>query len=333
MLKRRLGRSNIEVGALALGCFAIGGPFWRADGGTPWQEADENGLTPGGWGAVDDAESIRAIQAALDHGVTLFDTSDSYGIGHSEVVLGRSVEDCRDKVVIATKFGNQVDVEKKIYIGHQADPDFIRQSCEGSLRRLNTDYIDVYQLHWSGYDGDLEDIISTLEALVQEGKIRWYGWSTDDAARMKLMAEGEHCAVVQHGMSILRRSPIDDMLALCKAADLGSIVRSPLNMGLLTGKFSAESAFDKADIRYGWDLSDDESQELLQTLDRLRDVLTSDGRTMTQGAIAWIWNRSEISIPLVGFKTMQQVIENAGAMEHGLLSAEQYEQVETIMGR
>ena len=173
-MMRPLGRSGIQVSAMGLGCWAIGGPFWF-------------GETPSGWGEVDDDESIRAIHAGLDLGINFFDTSDVYGTGHSERVLAHAFEGRRDKVVIATKFGNTFDEATRQGTGSDASPEYIRSACEASLRRLNTDYIDLYQFHLNGYPPEkAAPVRDTLEELVAAGKIRAYGWSTDfpDSARV-----------------------------------------------------------------------------------------------------------------------------------------------------
>ena len=131
---RKLGKSGIEVSAMGLGCWAIGGLFWRGD-------------KPLGWGDVDDRESTRAIHSALDLGINFFDTAAVYGVGHSESILGRAVKDRRGQVVIATKFGYTFDVMSREVTGSNLSPEHIRQECQGSLRRLETDYIDLYLLH------------------------------------------------------------------------------------------------------------------------------------------------------------------------------------------
>ena len=164
MFTRKLGQSNIEVSALGLGCWAIGGP-WTV-----------NGQHPAGWGEVDDAESIQAIHYAVDYGVTFFDTAANYGAGHSERILGRALADRRDQVIIATKFGYRVDEAAKD-ITHYGDPragnvaSHIRQDCENSLRRLDTDIIDLYQFHVGYYQPEkVGPILDVLENLVAEGK-------------------------------------------------------------------------------------------------------------------------------------------------------------------
>jgi aryl-alcohol dehydrogenase-like predicted oxidoreductase len=175
---RTIGRSGIQVSAMGLGCWAIGGPFW-------------SGETPSGWGEVDDNESIRAIHKGLDLGITFFDTADVYGCGHSERVLARALAGKRPQVVIATKFANVFDESTRQVSGSDASPAYIRRACQASLKRLATDFIDLYQLHDNGYDPALAgEVRDTLEELVKEGKIRAYGWSTDNPEGLKVFAQG-----------------------------------------------------------------------------------------------------------------------------------------------
>ncbi|MCA9970149.1 MAG: aldo/keto reductase [Anaerolineales bacterium] len=327
-MKRILGRSNLEVSALGMGCWAIGGPMRRTADGVTFE--------PMGWGQVDDAESIRAIHQAIDLGVTLFDTANNYGAGRSERVLGQALRGRRDQVVIATKFGSVFDEATRTHFDKGDDfvitPAFIREACEGSLRRLQTDVIDLYQFHWGNYDATRAlTVRDTLEALVAEGKIRWYGWSTDRPELAAIFAAGAHCTAVQHRLNVLSDAP--EMLALCAEEDLASINKQPLNAGLLTGKFTPETTFPEDDGRHGVDFSSERLRQRLQQIDDLRAVLTSGGRTMAQGALAWIWARSPRTIPIPGFKNTRQVAENAAAMSFGRLSAAEMRQVDEILGR
>src|ERR671932_1882780 len=234
MIRRRLGRGGPEVSGLGLGCWAIGGPCWR-------------GANPVGWGEVDDAESLRAIQRGLELGVTLFDTADVYGAGHSERVLGEALRGRRQQVVIATKFGNVFDAASKQITDADASPAYIRRACEASLRRLQTDYLDLLQLHIDAPAEALPGILDTLEALVGEGTIRGYGWSTDDPEQARRFAERPHCNAVQFALNVLQDNPA--MVALLDERDLVGINRGPLAMGLLTGKFNAGSQLSGDDIR------------------------------------------------------------------------------------
>ena len=321
MLSRTLGRSDIEVSTMGMGCWAIGGP---------WSGSDGRAM---GWSRVDDAESIRAIHAALDMGVSLFDTAANYGCGHSERILGQAIAGRRDKVVIATKFGHVIDEGTEIV--HDAGDALlgnIRQDCENSLRRLGTDYIDVYQFHAGSYDPlKAVTVRDTLETLVAEGTIRAYGWSTDHVDRAHVFAQGEHCASIQFRLNLFSDSP--EMRALCDETDVGSINKKPLTSGILTGKFTTESTFPDDDFRQRFSLKEEGMAKMLRQVDELREVLTSGGRTLAQGAIAWIWARSERAVPIPGFKTVAQVNENARAMEFGPLNQDQMDAVEAILKR
>jgi len=328
MFTRTLGKSGIEVSALGLGCWAIGGPFDRT--------ADGEIFSPMGWGQVDDAESIRAIHAALDLGVNFIDTANNYGAGHSEVVIGQALKGRRDKVILATKFGSVFDEATKIHYDKGEDfivtPEFIRTSLEDSLRRLQTDTIDLYQFHWGTYDETRAlDVLGTLETLVTSGKIRTIGWSTDHPHLAAIFAQSEHCTAVQHRVNVL--NPADEMLALCEAYDLASINKSPLNSALLTGKFYQNYEFDEEDGRKAIDWQSERLQKLLAQVDALREILTSDGRTMAQGALAWIWAYSDRTIPIPGFKNVKQVTENARAMAFGPLSKAAMMEIEKILER
>src|SRR2546421_588211 len=311
-LTRPLGQSGIRVSALGLGCWAIGGPFW-------------SGESPSGWGDVDDNESIRAIHRGLELGVRFFDTSDVYGAGHSERVLGRALVGCRDQVVIATKFANTFDETTRQVTGVNISPPYIRQACEASLRRLQTDYIDLYQFHRSEHDlAQAAEVREALENLVAEGKIRCYGWSTDFPERARLFAQGRHCAAIQFQMNVIEDAA--PMITLCEELDLAAITRGPLAMGVLTGKYTAGTRVPTDDVRTQVEPYFKDGRpnpEWLRKLDAIREILTSDGRTLAQGALAWLWARSEKTIPIPGFKTLGQVEENCGALQRRPLTAAQ----------
>ncbi|MCC6456394.1 MAG: aldo/keto reductase [Caldilineaceae bacterium] len=317
MLQRTLGRSGIEVSGLGLGCWAIGGPFWR-------------GNQPVGWGEVDDNQSRAALERALELGVTFFDTSDVYGCGHSERILGQVLAERRKQVVIATKFGNIFDEQTRRITGASAEPTHIRRACEASLRRLRSEYIDLYQLHIGNYDlARVDEVLETLEELVDEGKIRWYGWSTDDPARAEAFSRGPHCAAIQQRFNLFEGNA--QTLAVCEEAGLASVVRGPLAQGLLTGKFNEDSTLPSDDVRHSWDFHQGEQAKRLQALGAIREVLSADKRTLAQGALAWLWARSKVTIPIPGFKRVEQVEENAAAMWSGALSSDQMAELDELM--
>jgi aryl-alcohol dehydrogenase-like predicted oxidoreductase len=321
---RVLGRSGIEISALGVGCWAIGGPLWQAD-------------QPLGWGEVDDEESVRAVRRAVDLGVTFFDTADVYGAGHSERVLARALAGRRDEVVIATKWGNVFDEDDRQLTGTDDSPAHLRRAVEASLRRLGTDRIDLYQLHLNELPVDrAERLLGTLEELVGEGKIRAYGWSTDFADRAEAYARGgPRCAAIQHAFSVFVDSPA--VLSVCERYDLASINRGPLAMGLLTGKFTAASRLGADDVRGiapAWlEFFRDgrPAPEWLERVAAVREVLTTGGRTLAQGALGWLWARSPRTVPIPGCRTVAQVEENAGALAHGPLPASAVAEVETLL--
>ncbi|MFJ8049972.1 aldo/keto reductase [Streptomyces luteogriseus] len=323
---RPLGHSGIEVSALGFGCWAIGGEWQTVDG------------QPLGWGRVDDEESVRAVRRALDLGVTFFDTADTYGAGHSERVLGRALGKRRADAVVATKWGNVFDEDARTLTGSDDSPAHLRRALTGSLRRLGTDYVDLYQFHLSDAVPERAAVLrDACEGLVREGLIRAYAWSTDDPDRAAVFAEGPHCAAVQHALNVLQDAPA--MLRLCEEAGLASINRSPLAMGLLTGKRRDGQALEAGDIRSrppAWLQGFGDSgadPEWLARVDALRGILTSEGRTLAQGALAWLWARSPHTVPIPGFRSVAQAEENAGALEKGALTGAQLAEVERLLGR
>ncbi|MDQ0897678.1 MULTISPECIES: aldo/keto reductase [unclassified Paenibacillus] len=326
-MKRKLGRSGIEVSALGIGGWAIGGPWHDAQTGEPF-----------GWGDVDDQESIAAIHCAIDNGITFIDTSDNYGAGHSERVIGQALKGRRSEVTLATKFGFVTNEQTKEATGQNASRAYIKQACEASLRRLDTDYIDLYQFHLGDYPVHLaQEVLEVLEELVTEGKIRFFGWSTDLPDRARFFAQSPYCAAIQHDMNLFLDNA--EMIRLCEKHHLASINRGPLAMGLLTGKYSdVVTVADPKDIRHRNDLDwltyfkdGVPSSTMIRQLMSIRDILTSNGRTLTQGALAYLWARSETTLPIPGFRKVKQVTENAKALEFGPLTQTQVQQIQQLM--
>jgi aryl-alcohol dehydrogenase-like predicted oxidoreductase len=324
MDKRSLGRVGIEVSPVGFGCWAIGGPFTRSG-------SDE----PLGWGEVDDDESVRAIRRAVELGVTFFDTADVYGAGHSERVLGKALAGMRDQVVIATKWGNTFDEATRIMHDQDTSAEYVHKAVRASLDRLGTDHIDLYQLHCDTSNEVALPLREACEELVREGLIRSYAWSTDTATSAEFFAEGEHCSAVQHEASVLHDAP--EIFALCERADLASINRTPLAMGLL-GRRDANRPATGADIRTlppTWlryfDKGGVPTPEWAEKVSAIRDVLESDGRTLAQGALGWLWARSPRTVPIPGFRTVAQAEENARAMEFGPLRDDQMAEISGLL--
>lgn len=323
MTNRTLGRSGIKVSPMGFGCWAIGGRFKM------------NGMHDG-YGQVDDDVSRKAIQRAVDLGITFFDTADAYGTGHSEKILGSALKGLRSKVVIATKFGFTYDENTRELTGENSSSEYIRKACEASLKRLQTDYIDLYQLHrWSIPSGEIDQVIDSLERLVTEGLIRAYGWSTDWVEGAVQFVEKSNCTALQQSLNVFGYEK--GILDLCEKYDLASIDRSPLAMGLLSGKFTTGSKLPSDDVRgnaHSWNpfFKDGKpEQEYLDRLEAIKEILRSDGRTLVQGALSWIWAISSRTIPIPGFKAIEQVEENVKAMEFGPLSSDKVEEINGLI--
>ena len=318
--KRMLG--EIEVSAVGFGCWAIGGPFADVDG------------NPLGWGEVDDEESIRAVHAGLDLGVTFFDTAAVYGTGRSETVLGAALRGRRDRVAIASKWGNVSDPDRRVLTGQDATPGHVRRALEATLRRLDTDYLDLYQLHIGIPVADALPLREVCEDLVADGLIRGYAWSTDDPESAAAFADGEHCTAVQHELSVLHDAP--EILKLCERRGIASVNRTPLAMGLL-GRRSATSPAAGADIRtqapdwLRFFADGVPTDEWATRVSAIRDILTGDGRTLAQGALGWLLARSERTIPIPGFRNTAQAEENAGAIALGPLRQEQLAEIAGVL--
>ncbi len=340
MFYRNLGKSGLKVSAVGMGCWAIGGKQLDGD-----REI--------GWGEINDDESIAAIETAIDLGINFFDTADLYGVGHSEVILGKAIKKYRDKVILATKFGYTYD-EKERKIDLDLSNDHTIKACEASLKRLKTDYIDLYQLHWGHDPVEIETALrirECLEGLVKKGKIRYYGWSTDIPENAEIFADGEHCVAIQHSYNILcdykQILPPEfpflqypEIIEICETNNWATICRQPLAMGLLTGKFNKTSQLPKNDVRgqKGPDwmvfFKDGKPNEIfLEAIDLVKELITQDGRSIVQGAIAWTWSRSENAIPIPGFKNINQVKDNAAAAEFGPLSVNVMKEIKSVFSR
>ncbi|MFW9843527.1 MAG: aldo/keto reductase [Candidatus Thorarchaeota archaeon] len=311
-MKRVLGKT--KVSAMGMGCWAIGGPFLHSNGRVL------------AYGKVDDKESIKAVRKGIELGVTLFDTSNVYGCGRSERVLGEALKGYREEVQIATKFASvfdknsgNPDIPCRIS-GNDITSDGIMEACYASLERLQTDYIDLYQLH----DGDMEPkevprVVSVLDELVDEGKIRSYGWSTDDPERAALFAEQDNCSAVQFRHNIFNHNyvMIDTVI---ERHGVTGLIKGPLGYGFLTGKYTENSTVPKDHMWHDANFREERMKKQLKLLDDLKRILTSDGRTLAQAALGWIWAEHKRLIPIPGFKNISQVTENASALELGPLN-------------
>jgi aryl-alcohol dehydrogenase-like predicted oxidoreductase len=286
---RSLGRTGIEVSTVGMGCWAIGGDAW---------------------GPVDDETSLAAIARALELGVTLFDTADVYGRGRSERLLGKALRGKRDGAVIATKVGLW-HTGSDIPNGYTS-PELVVESCEASLRRLETDRIDVYQCHlW--WDENTEVFLEAFERLKADGKIRAAGVSTNEVDHLKHFDRDGACEILQFDHSIVNRAPELELLPYAAERRLGTLARGSLRMGILTGRMSSETTFPEGDVRRVWP-DTDWYPEQIALAERLKPLADGD-RSLTQVALAFVLSHPAVSTTIPGAKSPAQVEENAAAAE------------------
>ena len=307
MIYRQLGESDVEISAVVFGAWAIGG-WW--------------------WGGTDDDLAVDAIRAALDCGVTTIDTAPMYGFGHSEEVVGRAIRGMRDGVVIATKCGLLWDRTDGEYFFDAKAPngevtpihrvlkkDSIIKECEDSLRRLGIDCIDLYQCHWMDGTTPLEETMSALVQLRDQGKVRAIGVSNFTAEAIEECCRYGPIASNQPKFSLLDRGNLSGVISWTHSRGIGTVVYSPLEQGMLTGKVTADRQFPKGDFRSGqpWFRAPNR-QRALEVLDRdIRPIAEAHDATLAQVAIAWTIGTPGVTAALVGARTAEQVQANAKA--------------------
>ncbi|MCX6069981.1 MAG: aldo/keto reductase [Chloroflexi bacterium] len=306
MKKRRLGASGLELTRIGLGSWAIGGPGWQY-----------------AWGAQDDRDSIATIHRALDLGINWIDTAAVYGLGHSEQVVGEAVAGRRERVILATKCGRAWGKDRAIVPRLKAAS--VRGELEASLRRLRTDYIDLYQVHWPDPDADIEEAWTEIAKAVEEGKIRHAGVSNFSVAQMARIQAIHPIASLQPPYSMLRRGIEDEVLPYCAANGIGVVVYSPMQMGLLSGTFTKARVISlpSDDIRSrNAFFSEPALGRNLALVEKLRPVAARAGRTVAEMAIAWVLRRPEVTAAIVGGRRPEQVAETIGAADWDLTPEE-----------
>ena len=296
-----------------------------------------SGDQPLGYANSDDAESIRTLHAALASGIRLFDTAAVYGAGHAERLLGQALRG-RPDALVATKIGIAINEETKQLTGEQTDPASVLPAIERSLRRLGRERIDILLLHLNDLAvSQAEPIFAAMEEARAMGKIRAFGWSTDLSSSARSMAGHEGFIAVEHAMNVLLDAPV--MQKTVEQAGLYALIRSPLGMGLLTGKYNAGSVMAAQDIRSTANTVTDyfrgarANPRFLNQLESIRDLLATGGRSLTQGALGWLWAKSDRNIPIPGARTVEQIEGIAGALAFGPLPSAVMVEIEQLLDR
>jgi len=312
---RTLGRTGLRVSEVGFGAWAIGGP-------------SKLGELEIGWGEVDDAMSLRAIDAAYDAGVTFFDTSDAYGAGRSETLLGKALKPKRDRVVIATKVGNRTVDGRWVKDFSNA---WIPQALDASLARLGMDYVDLYQLHSPTDTADYRDeAFEALETLKAQGKIRGYGVSVGPAAHGPWVIRNTRADTIQVVYNLLDREPEDELLPLAHAQGVGIIARVPLASGFLTGKFPADVTFPANDHR-ARTYPPEKARRLTGQVARLGFLAEGRPKTLAQAALQYCLSHPAVSAVIPGAKTPEQARANAAASDGVLLTTDELTRARTAL--
>jgi len=315
MQKRRLGNTDLEFTTVGLGTWAMGGP---------WQY---------GWGPQDDDEAIGAILAALEAGINWIDTAPAYGLGHSEELIGQALKQVDETPLIATKCGilwNEKK-EKVSCLKRQS----IRDECHASLKRLGIDVIDLYQMHWPDPDEDLEEAWEEMARLLDEGKVRYLGASNFTVEQIERVQKIHPAVSLQPPYSMLHREVEDELLDYCGQNKIGVVAYSPIQRGLLTGKFDRarfEALAPDDHRRMSSDFLEPEFSATLELVEDLKKIAERNGRTCAHLAISWVLRRSEVTAAIVGARRPSQIIETAPAADWDL-SEKDIEEIEQLLSR
>lgn len=296
-----------------------------------------SGGKPIGWGDVDDDTSVRTLHTAFDMGVRIIDTSVSYGAGHAERTIARAIKESslhRDDFVICTKVGTLCDPLTGDIFGPTDKAADIATAIETSRRNLDTDYLDLVKFHVNRHPiAQSRGVFEALSGAYQAGKIGAFGWSNDDTDGAMAYADLDGFEAVQHDLNLF--SPADEMLTAIEERGLWSFNRQPLAMGLLSGKYHGTTPkVGENDMRssgLSWmryfDSDGAPTKELVEAVETVRNLLTSDGRTVAQGALSWCLAQSERTIPLPGCRTPEQAADNFGTLSLEPLDTETVDEI------
>ena len=292
MEMRRLGSQGLNVSAVGLGCSGMSSDY----------------------GVPDDVESTATIHRAIELGVTLFDTSDAYGAGHNEQLLGAAVRDRRDKVFIASKFGNMRGPNGERGMAN-GKPEYIPQACEASLKRLGTDVIDLYYQHRVDPDTPIEDTVGAMSRLVEQGKVRYIGLCEAGPATIRRAHAVYPLTAVQIEYSLWTRDVEDEVLPLVRELGIGFVPYSPLGRGFLTGAFKSRDDLIQSDRRHAHPrFQGDNFDANLQLLSGIEQIAKQKGCSLGQVALAWVLSRGDDIVPIPGTKRRRYLEENVAAI-------------------
>lgn len=293
MKYKKLGNSNIEISAIGLGCMGMSEFYGKGD----------------------DAESINVIHKAVDNGINFLDTADMYGVGKNEELVGKAIKDIRNKVILATKFGN-VRGEDGSFLGVNGKPDYVKKCCENSLKRLNTDVIDLYYQHRVDPNTPIEDTVGAMSELVKEGKVRYIGLSEAAPDTVRRAFKVHPVSALQTEYSLWTRDPENEHLALCDELGITFVAYSPIGRGFLSGRFKSSADIPDDDYRHAHPrFSGENLEHNLKIVSAVEEIAKAKNCTPAQVAIAWVMSRKDFIVPIPGTKRIKYLEENTKAAE------------------